>query len=348
MIITIDGPSGSGKTTIAKGVASRLHFSYLDTGALYRALAYTLLSDGVDIHDIDAVERALSTYSFHATEGHYVVNGVDTTPHIRTQNIANAASIISAYPPVRSFLLPVQREFAEGQNTVCEGRDMGSCVFPKAEMKIFLTAQVDVRARRRFLELQPTDLSFEALKKEIAERDKRDMSREISPLIQPQKSIVVDTSDLSIDQVIEEILRIAQSPRWEHFSHKADVGIRGIGKTLDQAFEQAALALSALVTDVETINPEKSIEVSCEAIDVEMLFVDWLNRLVYEMDCHKMLFSRFEVTIHNHTLSARLFGEKIDVDRHRPAVEVKAATYNSLSVRCDNGGTWIAECVVDV
>jgi len=348
MIITIDGPSGSGKTTIAKGVASRLNFAYLDTGALYRALAYTLLSKGIDIADIAAVEAALPTYCLKTSQDRYLVNEVDTTAYLRTQEVANASSIISAYPAVRAFLLPVQREFAEKQNTVCEGRDMGTTLFPNAEVKIFLTASPEVRAKRRFLELQPTEISFEELQKEIVDRDKRDMSREISPLIQPEKSVVIDTSNLSIDQVIEEILSIAQGPRWEHFPHQADVGIRGIGKTIEEAFEQASLALTAVITDLEKISPKKSIEVSCEAIDREMLLVDYLNRIIYEMDCHQMLFSKFEVTIHNHTLSALLFGEKIDQKRHKGAVEIKAATYNSLRVHCFDSGTWTAECVVDV
>jgi len=348
MIITIDGPSGSGKTTIAKGVASRLNFAYLDTGALYRALAYTLLSERIDIADTSAVETALSTYSLETSQDQYLVNGADTTAYLRTQEVANASSVISAYPAVRAFLLPVQREFAEKQNTVCEGRDMGTTVFPNAEVKIFLTALPEVRAERRFLELQPTKISFEELQKQIVERDRRDMSREISPLIQPEKSVVIDTSDLSIDQVIEEILSIAQGPRWEHFPHQADVGIRGIGKSIDQAFEQAALALTSVITDLEKISPQKSIEVSCEAMDHEMLFIDYLNRIIYEMDCHQMLFSKFEVKIHNHTLSALLFGEKIDQKRHKGAVEAKAATYNSLRVHCHDGGTWTAECVIDV
>jgi cytidylate kinase len=348
MIITIDGPSGSGKTTIAKGVASRLNFAYLDTGALYRAIAYTLLSEGVDIDDTDAVEAALSTYFLEAYQDCYLVNGIDITAYLRTQEVANASSIISAYHSVRAFLLPVQREFAQKQNTVCEGRDIGTTVFPKAEVKIFLTALPEVRAQRRFLELQPTEISFEQLQKQIVDRDKRDMSREISPLIQPEKSIVIDTSDLSIDQVIEEILSIAQGPRWEHFPHQADVGIRGIGKTISQAFEQAALALTAVITDLEKISLKKNIEVSCEAIDHEMLLVEWLNRIIYEMDCHQMLFSKFEVSIHDNMLSALLFGEKINQKRHKPAVEVKAATYNSLRVHCHNGGTWTAECVIDV
>jgi len=349
MIITIDGPAGSGKTTIAKRVASHLHFAYLDTGALYRALAYSLLSDGIDIHDEASVEAILSSYSFDLTpQKQYVINGSDTTPYLRTQEVANSASIISAYRSVRTFLLPVQREFALKRDMVCEGRDMGTTVFPTAEIKIFLTALPEVRARRRLLELQPTTLTLEDLRKQIIERDERDMSRAISPLVKPEKCIVIDTSDLSIDQVVDEILSVTRGPSWEHFQHQADIGIRGMGATIEQTFEQAALALTAVITDPKKIKQEKSVEVTCEGVDHEMLLIDWLNRLIYEMECHQMLFSKFEVTIRGNSLSALLLGEKIDRKRHKMAVEVKAATYNSLRVHRQDSGTWVAECVVDV
>jgi tRNA nucleotidyltransferase (CCA-adding enzyme) len=135
---------------------------------------------------------------------------------------------------------------------------------------------------------------------------------------------------------------------WEHFEHEADVGVRGRGPTMERAFEQAAIALTAVITEPQTVEAEQKIEVTCEADDDELLLADWLNCLLYEMDTRRMLFSRFEVRIENHKLKAAAWGQKTDVAKHRPAVEVKAATYNCLGVRQEQDGTWIAQCVVDV
>lgn len=136
--------------------------------------------------------------------------------------------------------------------------------------------------------------------------------------------------------------------RWEHFPHEADMGVRGIGATLEQAFEQAALALTAVVTNPATVAPRKMIQLSCEAPDVEMLLVDWLNALVYEMATRSMLFSRFEVRLEGRCLDAQVWGEALDVARHHPAVEVKGATYTELKVAQQPDGGWLAQCVVDV
>jgi tRNA nucleotidyltransferase (CCA-adding enzyme) len=136
--------------------------------------------------------------------------------------------------------------------------------------------------------------------------------------------------------------------RWEHFSHEADIGVRGLGATLEQAFEQAALALTAVVADPAVIKPRDAIQVSCEAPDAELLLVDWLNALIYEMVTRNMLFSRFEVHLDEDHLSAQAWGEALETGRHHPAVEVKGATYTALTVAHlpDNG--WLAQCVVDV
>ena len=139
-----------------------------------------------------------------------------------------------------------------------------------------------------------------------------------------------------------------KKPRWEHFPHQADIGIRGLGSTKEQAFEQVALALTAVITDIDKVKPEQKVEITCQAADDELLLLDWLNGLLYEMDIYKMLFSRFDVHIDKNKLSATAWGQKMDISRHRPAVEVKAATYSGLSVRQDENGTWIAQCVVDV
>jgi len=135
---------------------------------------------------------------------------------------------------------------------------------------------------------------------------------------------------------------------WEHFAHEADVGIRGMGATKEQAFEQAAVALTAVITNPEKVSPVEEIGVKCSAPDDELLLVDWLNALLYEIGTRGMLFGRFEVKIDGSELAGRAWGEKIDVSRHRPVVEVKAATYTELSVRQDERGGWFAQCVVDV
>lgn len=136
--------------------------------------------------------------------------------------------------------------------------------------------------------------------------------------------------------------------RWEHFEHQADVGLRGYGATLAEAFAQIALALTAVVTDPESVRVARPVEIRCSAPDPESLLVDWLNALVYEMAARRMLFSRFEVCLEKNDLRAVAWGESIEPDRHRPAVEVKAATYHGLKVERQPGGDWLVQCVVDV
>ncbi len=139
-----------------------------------------------------------------------------------------------------------------------------------------------------------------------------------------------------------------QQPTWEHFAHQADIGIRGTGATLPEAFEQAAHALTAVITDPATVHPMRAVQIHCVADDPELLLVDWLNAIVYEMAVQRMLFSRFEVQIDGSQLSARAWGEPIDIGRHQPAVEVKGATFTELKVTQDSHGRWLAQCIVDV
>lgn len=139
-----------------------------------------------------------------------------------------------------------------------------------------------------------------------------------------------------------------QPGRWEHFAHEADVGIRGIGADIPTAFEQAALALTAVVTDPAAVRPAETREFECEAPDEEFLLVDWLNALIYSMGTDFLLYSKFEVAIAGRRLHASAWGEKLDVARHRPAVELKGATFTELAVRQQADGSWIAQCVVDV
>jgi len=146
-----------------------------------------------------------------------------------------------------------------------------------------------------------------------------------------------------------EQIRIAMSEgRWEHFPHQADMGVRGVGPTLADAFEQTALAMTAVVTDPARVAPKKAVDIHCEAPDDELLLVDWLNALILEMAARHMLFSRFEVRIEDHHLVAAAWGEAVDPNKHQPAVEIKGATYTELSVGRDESGQWMAQCVVDV
>jgi tRNA nucleotidyltransferase (CCA-adding enzyme) len=135
---------------------------------------------------------------------------------------------------------------------------------------------------------------------------------------------------------------------WEHFPHDADIGVRGIGASKEEAFAQAALALTAVITDLDTVAQTEGVEIECEEPDDELLFVDWLNALVYEMAHHRMLFSRFEVHLNHRCLRATAWGEVIDIIKHEPAVEVKGATYTELRVTEAPDGSWLAQCVVDV
>jgi tRNA nucleotidyltransferase (CCA-adding enzyme) len=136
--------------------------------------------------------------------------------------------------------------------------------------------------------------------------------------------------------------------RWEHFPHQADMGVRGFGPTKEEAFAYAAMAMTAVITDLTLVDPAQPVSITCEAPDDELLLVDWLNALIYEMATRKMLFSRFAVHFNDHALQASAWGEPVDVVRHQPAVEVKGATYTELSVKQDQQGQWIAQCVVDV
>ena len=139
-----------------------------------------------------------------------------------------------------------------------------------------------------------------------------------------------------------------EADRWEHFAHNADIGVRGLGGTKERAFEQAALAMTAVIVDPRQLVSQEMIEVSCEAPDDELLLVDWLNALVFEMATRRLLFCRFDVRFEGHRLLGRAWGEKVDVARHQPAVEVKGATLTSLRVDQSGDGRWVAQCVVDV
>jgi len=216
MQITIDGPSASGKSTIAQIVAKKLGFISLDTGGIYRSLAYACQERGVNIRDEDAILQVIRNIEYELDRNVngiplHRVDGKDVTGFIRTPEISQLASKLATIAPVREIANQIQRKIAKGENVVVEGRDTGTIVFPEADVKIYLTASSGVRAKRRFSELQKNKkISLEEVLLEMEERDERDMNREISPLKKAIDSIVIDTSDLTIPQVAKKIIKIAK------------------------------------------------------------------------------------------------------------------------------------------
>ena len=212
--IAIDGPAGAGKSTIAKMVAAEKDYIYVDTGAMFRAMALFLYRNGIDADDNAAISAKCHEpdISIDYRDGVQVVllNGENVNSLLRTPQVSDMASRSSVNPDVRTKLLELQRELARRQNVVMDGRDIGTVVLPDAQVKIFLTASVEVRAKRRYLEdLEkglPADL--EQIKAQIIERDERDMNRPVAPLKKAEDAVLVDTSDLTIDEVVEKILGI--------------------------------------------------------------------------------------------------------------------------------------------
>lgn len=215
--IAIDGPAGAGKSTIARRLAGELGFRYVDTGAIYRTVAYFMDLWGVSPKDVDGVNRYIDelTVSIRYDEDgiqHMLMNGMDVTDDIRTQDISQKASLISAHAVVREMLLDMQRNLAAAYDVVMDGRDIGTVVLPKATVKIFLTATPEVRAKRRCDELtaRGQKANYEQVLKEIKQRDYQDTHREIAPLKMARDSVKVDTSGMNIEEVVAEIKRIVQ------------------------------------------------------------------------------------------------------------------------------------------
>lgn len=216
MIITIDGPIATGKSSIAKKLAETLGYIYFDTGAMYRSLTYGIQKHQIDIHNESALKSFLDAFDFdikiYKGEKRYIVEGEDVTLAIRRQEVTAFVSEVSALQLVRDKLVSMQRELAKGVNAIFEGRDMGSVVFPHAELKIFLTGRAEVRAKRRYQELlakfpeESKNLTMETLMEEINKRDHYDSTRKIAPLIKPQDAFIVDTSDLSVEEIVFKIL----------------------------------------------------------------------------------------------------------------------------------------------
>jgi CMP/dCMP kinase len=212
LIIAIDGPSGAGKSTLAKRLAKELGFIYVDTGAMYRALALKVLREGVDLADDASMARLIgsTTIDLRQVDGalQVLLDGADVAAEIRTPQVSQMASKASALGVVRSRLLELQRDMARRGNIVAEGRDIGTVVFPQAEVKIFLQASAVERARRRFAELQSAGQSVDLTKtlREIEERDKRDSERDLAPLRQADDALMIDSSGVGADQVTARVL----------------------------------------------------------------------------------------------------------------------------------------------
>ncbi len=214
--IAIDGPAGAGKSTIAKRVSAELSFIYVDTGAMYRAIALYLLKNEISPEDLDGVKHALNEIeiAIQYVDGvqHVLLNGEDVSGQIRTEEVGNMASKSSALPCVREKLLELQRKLAREHDVVMDGRDIGTNILPDAQLKIYLTASVDTRANRRYKELveKGTDCDLEEIKKDIEQRDYQDMHRETAPLMQAADAVYLDSSDMTIDQVVEKIKSLAK------------------------------------------------------------------------------------------------------------------------------------------
>lgn len=207
MIITIDGPAGAGKSTVARGLASRLQFEFLDTGAMYRTVAWACLDRGVDLSDQEAVAKTAERLSLSFEGDSVFCDGRDVTKAIRTAESSEAASIVAAVPAVRNEMVRLQRDAAAGRNVVSEGRDQGTIVFPDADCKFFVTADPKERAVRRHAELtaKGQDVPLEEVLQQIVDRDERDRTRKIAPLVVPENAIEVDTSGNGPDEVIRQL-----------------------------------------------------------------------------------------------------------------------------------------------
>lgn len=214
--IAIDGPAGAGKSTIAKKVAAELGYIYVDTGAMYRALALYFIRQSIDAADEAAIAGALSGVSvclvYQDGQQQVILNDENVTGSIRTEAVGNMASATSVYPVVRATLLDLQRDMAANNDVIMDGRDIGTNILPNAEVKIYLTASSKERARRRALELTQKGIAcdVEAIEHDINERDERDKNREIAPLRQAEDAIYLDTSDMNIDEVVQTILDIVK------------------------------------------------------------------------------------------------------------------------------------------
>ena len=214
--VAIDGPAGAGKSTIAKLVSKEKGYIYVDTGAMYRGLAIHFLDKGIQPQEtekvIEACKDAEVTIAYEDAVQHVYLNGKDISSRLRNEEVGNMASVTSAIPEVRKKLLELQQNLAKTQNVIMDGRDIGTCVLPHADVKVYLTASVETRAKRRYQELQEKgeDCNLEEIAHDIEERDRRDMTREIAPLKQAEDAVLVDSSDMTIAEVVKTIVDLCR------------------------------------------------------------------------------------------------------------------------------------------
>jgi cytidylate kinase len=219
MNIAIDGPAGAGKSTIAKRLAKKLGFIYVDTGAMYRAMAYYFLQHNIDAKDEKAIAAACPdvdvTITYENGEQQVLLNGENVNGVIRNEEVGNMASSTSVYPVVRKKLVELQRQLAKSADVIMDGRDIGTCVLPDAQVKIYLTASSATRAKRRYDELTEKGVSCDLaeIEKDIIDRDYRDMHRETSPLRQAEDAVLVDSSEMNIDEVVDAIYQVYSEAR---------------------------------------------------------------------------------------------------------------------------------------
>lgn len=211
-IITIDGPAGSGKSSVAKRVAQELGFVHLDSGAIYRAVTLFLLQRSVSPSDVSKIEECLKELDLKVKDQQIYINGENVTEAIRSPQVDEMVSLYSALPVVRKYLLTLQRELQDGEDLIAEGRDMGTVIFPDADLKIFLKADAKTRAIRRWKELMErgVDIAFDDVYYQIIQRDEKDSNRELSPLIPAEDAIILDTSDLTLDEVVERVIKLVK------------------------------------------------------------------------------------------------------------------------------------------
>lgn len=209
--IAVDGPGGAGKSTIAKLVGDKLGLEYIDTGAMYRAVGLKLNRKGIKPDDLISISNVLEETTIDFVNGKIILDGDDVSDIIRTQEISKFASIYSQIPEVRSKLVDIQRRIAAGKSVIMDGRDIGTNVLTDAELKVFLTADSMVRARRRYEELRSkgVNANLDDIHEEIKERDYQDMNRKLNPLVQAEDAIRLDTSDMTIDEVVNTIVAMA-------------------------------------------------------------------------------------------------------------------------------------------
>lgn len=219
MNIAIDGPAGAGKSTIAKRLAKKLGFIYVDTGAMYRAMAYYFLQHNIDAKDENAIAAACPdvdvTITYENGEQQVLLNGENVNGVIRNEEVGNMASSTSVYPVVRKKLVELQHQLAKSADVIMDGRDIGTCVLPDAQVKIYLTASSATRAKRRYDELTEKGVSCDLaeIEKDIIDRDYRDMHRETSPLRQAEDAVLVDSSEMNIDEVVDAIYQVYSEAR---------------------------------------------------------------------------------------------------------------------------------------